>query len=144
MKTYRERSIVITTVGSVVALVGVVILGFALSGSAGVLQLVVGFALFVLGSLIASMYGEVSIGTSEVDIRLVPVPRRTIAIADIKSVEPIDIAPMQFGGWGWRRRAQRTTALILRGGPGARIRLTDGSQFVVSGRLGKALLTELR
>lgn len=143
MKTYRERSAVITTVGSVLALAGVLILGFAMSGSAGIVQLVIGFALFVLGSLIASMYGEVSISSSEVNIRLVPVPRRTIAIADIASVEPVDISPMQFGGWGWRRRARRTTALVLRGGPGARIKLSDGSQFVVSSKLGRTVLSEL-
>lgn len=144
MKVYRERSAVITAVGSVVALAGVVILGFPLAGSSGIVQLVIGAGLLVIGALTAGMYGELSISASEVDIRLVPVPRRTIARADIASVEPLDISPMQFGGWGWRRRSGRTTALILRGGPGARIRLRDGSKFVVSSRLGGILLSELR
>lgn len=89
------------------------------------------------------MYGEVRIGKAEVQIGLVPMPRRTIKRADIKSVEPVDIKPMGYGGWGWRRRPG-TTALILKGGSGARLRLSDGSQFIVSGRGGHALLTELR
>lgn len=144
MKVYREHSTVITVVGAVVALAGVVILGFGLAGASGVWQLILGALLFVIGSLTASMYGEVRIGKSEVEIRLVPMPLRTIKIADIKSVEPIDIAPLRFGGWGWRRTGGRTTALILKGGPGARLSLADGSQFIVSGRPGQALLTELR
>lgn len=144
MKVYREHSIVITVGGTVVALAGVVILGFALAGSASILQLILGAVLMVIGSLTASMYGEVRIDRPEVEIRLVPFPGRTIKAADIKSVEPIDVSPLRFGGWGWRRTRQRTTALIMRGGPGARLRLTDGSQFIVSGRAGRALLTELR
>ena len=144
MKVYREHSTVITVVGTVVALAGVVILGFALAGSASVGQLVLGAILLVVGSLTASVYGEVSIGESQVEIRLVPVPRRTIKFSDIKSVEAIDISTMRFGGWGWRRRGRQTTGLILKGGPGARLSLTDGSQFIVSGRGGQALLTELR
>lgn len=143
MKVYRERSTVITTVGAVVALAGVLLLGFGLAGPASVGQLVVGAGLMVIGSLTAAMYGEVSIGTSQVEIRMVPVPRRTIKITDIKSIEPVDISPMRYGGWGWRRTRGRTTALIFSGGPGARVRLKDGSQFIVSGRPGRALLAEL-
>lgn len=144
MKVYREHSKVITGIGAVVALAGVVILGFGLSASASVWQLLLGAVLMMIGSLTASVYGEVRIGKSEVEIRMVPMPQRTIKIAEIKSVEPIEISPRRFGGWGWRRTGPHSTALILNGGPGARLRLTDGSQFIVSGRAGRALLTELR
>ena len=143
MKVYREHSKVITGVGVVVALAGVVVLGFALAGSASIWQVIVGAALIMVGSLIASMYGEIRIGQHQVELRLVPVPGRTIDIADIRKVEPIDIAPLRFGGWGWRRTGRGTTALILSGGPGARLLLADGSQFVVSGRAGRALLADL-
>lgn len=144
MKVHREYSKVISGSGAVVALAGVVILGFALAGPASIAQLILGAALILVGAFTASMYGEVRIGDTTVEIRLVPMPRRTIDIADIRKIEPIDIRPMSFGGWGWRKRGRRKTALIMSGGPGGRIQLKDGSEFVVSGRPGRALLTEVR
>lgn len=143
MKVYREHSKPITAAGAAMALAGVVILGLALSASSGVGQVILGALLLLVGSLTAAMYGEVRIDSSQVEIRLVPVPRRTIELSDITSVEPVDISPLrQYGGWGWRRRPH-TTGLILSGGPGACLRLADGSRFVVSGRAGQALLAEL-
>ncbi|WP_446666871.1 hypothetical protein [Flexivirga sp. B27] len=144
MQVYRERSAVITVGGAVVALAGVVTLGFALAGESSIGQLILGGILLVMGSLTAGIYGEVRIDARKVDLRMVPAPHRVIDIADIKSVEPIDIAPLKYGGWGWRRTGRRTTALIMRGGPGACLQLTDGSRFLVSGRLGRQLLTALR
>jgi len=143
LHVYREHSKAISGSGTVVALAGVVILGFSLAGPASIGQLILGAALIVVGSLTASMYGEVRIGDTSVQIRLVPVPHRVIAIADIRKVEPVDITPLRYGGWGWRKRGRGRTALIMSGGRGACLHLADGTQFVVSGRAGRALLTEL-
>lgn len=58
-------------------------------------------------------------------------PRGSIALRDIESVEVIDINPMDFGGWGYRLRAG-TTGLIVRGGPGIRLNRTSGRSVVIS------------
>ncbi|WP_067478623.1 DUF1648 domain-containing protein [Dietzia timorensis] len=58
-------------------------------------------------------------------------PRGSIALSDIESVEVIDINPMDFGGWGYRLRAG-TTGLIVRGGPGIRLNRTSGRSVVIS------------
>ncbi|MGA5303786.1 DUF1648 domain-containing protein [Nucisporomicrobium flavum] len=77
---------------------------------------------------------------------LVGVPVKRIALADIDSAEPARIAPMEWGGWGYRVAPGRS-ALVLRSGPGLVLRLRDGRRFAVTldePEVPAALLTALR
>lgn len=58
-------------------------------------------------------------------------PKGSIALKEIESVEVIDINPMEFGGWGYRITGN-TTGLIVRGGPGIRLNRTTGRSVVIS------------
>lgn len=63
-----------------------------------------------------------------------PWPRTDVAIGRIGSARVIDVKPSEWGGWGYRGslRLMRHAALVLRGGPGMRLDLTDGRVFVVT------------
>ncbi|UQU63421.1 DUF1648 domain-containing protein [Couchioplanes caeruleus] len=77
---------------------------------------------------------------------LIGVPLKRIALADIDTAEPARIAPMEWGGWGYRVAPGRS-ALVLRSGPGLVLRLRDGRRFAVTldePEVPAALLTALR
>jgi hypothetical protein len=62
-------------------------------------------------------------------------PRMSLSLADVATIEVIDdIAPLRYGGWGYRGslRLYRRAALVLRRGPGLRVKLRDGRVFVVT------------
>lgn len=61
-------------------------------------------------------------------------PSTKIRLSDVAKVEAIDIAPMRYGGWGYRGslRLFRRAAVNLRRGPGLRFELSDGRVFVVT------------
>lgn len=57
--------------------------------------------------------------------------RVRIPLADIRQAAPAQLSPMEWGGWGYRVRPGRR-ALILRGGPGLVLDLTNESRFAVT------------
>jgi len=62
----------------------------------------------------------------------VPIYRRTIALADVKSCEVVAYRPLRdYGGWGVRRRADGDRALTARGDRGVRLTLSDGSRLLI-------------
>jgi hypothetical protein len=46
----------------------------------------------------------------------------------------IEVRPVQWGGWGYRGsvRVFKKAAVVLRKGPGLRLRLRNGAQFAVT------------
>lgn len=60
-------------------------------------------------------------------------PRRRIPLAKVTGadVEP-RICPRHWGGWGYRWRPEKGTAVVVRRGEGVVLRTTDGSDFTVT------------
>ena len=93
--------------------------------------------------------------TVTVDVRglqirygVLPRPVTSVPLDDIRRAERIDLAPLQWGGWGYRgsRKAFGRAAVVLRGGDAIKLQLTDGGEFAVTvddAATGAALLTDL-
>ena len=79
---------------------------------------------------------------------LLPRPVTSVPLDDIRRAERIDLAPFQWGGWGYRgsRKAFGRAAVVLRAGDAIKLQLTDGSEFAVTvndAATGAALLAGL-
>ena len=79
---------------------------------------------------------------------LLPRPVTSVPLGDIRRVERIDLAPLEWGGWGYRgsRKAFGRAAVVLRSGDAIKLQLTDGSEFAVTvddAATGAALLSDL-
>ena len=93
---------------------------------------------------------RVSVDVQGLRIRygLLPRPVTSVPLDDIRRAERIDLAPFQWGGWGYRgsRKAFSRAAVVLRGGDAIRLQLTDGSEFAVTvddASTGAAVLADL-
>jgi hypothetical protein len=79
---------------------------------------------------------RVSVGTNGVRVRpgILPLALVRLPLDRIQSAQAIDVRPMQWGGWGYRGSLRFATraAWVVRGGPGLRVDLRDGSTFVVT------------
>ena len=79
---------------------------------------------------------------------VLPRPVTSVPLDDIRRAERIDLAPLQWGGWGYRgsRKAFGRAAVVLRGGDAIKLQLTDGGEFAVTvddAATGAALLADL-
>ena len=79
---------------------------------------------------------------------VLPRPVTSVPLGDIRRVERIDLAPLEWGGWGYRgsRKAFGRAAVVLRSGDAIKLQLTDGSEFAVTvddAATGAALLADL-
>ena len=93
--------------------------------------------------------------TVTVDVRglqirygVLPRPVTSVPLDDIRRAERIDLAPLQWGGWGYRgsRKSFGRAAVVLRGGDAIKLQLTDGGEFAVTvddAATGAALLADL-
>lgn len=75
-------------------------------------------------------------------------PRSRIALSEIRRAGALELAPLQWGGWGYRgsRRLFRKAAVVLRAGPALRLDLVDDTQLVVTmddAESGAGLLNDL-
>ncbi|MEW2582047.1 hypothetical protein [Streptomyces virginiae] len=60
-------------------------------------------------------------------------PRRRIELADVASVQFLSrVTPQHWGGWGYRWRPEKGTAVIVRRGEGFELTLDDGKLFTVT------------
>lgn len=60
-------------------------------------------------------------------------PRKLIPLADIRSVQVIDVNPTRdFGGWGWRWGGHGRSGVILRAGEAIEVSRATGKRFVVT------------
>lgn len=106
--------------------------------------------LVVLVVLMAATIAATSAFRVRVDARglavtsLVGFPRVRIPAAQIEHVEVVDVSPMgEFGGWGLRWAPGGGFGVVMRTGPGIRVRRTNGSVFTVTvddAETGAALL----
>jgi hypothetical protein len=79
---------------------------------------------------------------------VLPWPVTSVPLDDIRRAERIDLAPLEWGGWGYRgsRKAFRRAAVVLRSGDAIKLQLTDGREFAVTvddAATGAALLADL-
>ncbi len=113
-----------------VALLALLLLGFVRAWAAVVPLLVVAFAL--------TAFCPVQVTADRRGLRIrygwLPWPTTTIALAEIRRADAIDLRPTEWGGWGYRgsRRAMGRAAIVLRRGAAIRLDLADGSTFAVT------------
>ncbi|MFB7462010.1 hypothetical protein ACFCZ1_00660 [Streptomyces sp. NPDC056224] len=91
--------------------------------------------LLILYGTLAFVHVAVTVDSEAVEVRCghVGLPRRKIRLAEVTSAEFIPrITPQQWGGWGYRWRPEKGTAVIVRRGEGLELRLGDGKRFTVT------------
>lgn len=91
--------------------------------------------LLMLFGTVAFVHVSVTIDSEAVEVRCghIGLPRRKIQLAEVESAEFVPrISPQHWGGWGYRWRPERGTAVIVRRGEGLELRLGDGKLFTVT------------
>lgn len=108
------------------------------SGGAALLMSVVGcFAagLLMLFGTLAFVRVAVRIDAECLEVRCghIGLPRRRIPLANVvrADFEP-RVTPHQWGGWGYRWRPEKGTAVIVRRGEGLVLRMSDGRSFTIT------------
>ena len=110
-------------------------------GTAGLVPLVMSVVgclavgLLVLYGTVAFTHVHVSIDGEAVHVRCghIGVPRRRIPMKDVSGAQlaPL-VSPRAWGGWGYRWRPEKGTAVVVRRGPGVVIDLGTGHRFTVT------------
>ncbi|WFB11463.1 hypothetical protein LRS74_04495 [Streptomyces sp. LX-29] len=108
------------------------------SGLAPLLMSVIGCVaagLLVLFGTLAFVQVAVRVDKDCLEVRCghIGVPRRRILLQDVVGAEFVPwVTPRQWGGWGYRWRPERGTAVIVRRGEGIALHLSDGRVFTVT------------
>ncbi|MFC8508769.1 hypothetical protein ACFU3J_19165 [Streptomyces sp. NPDC057411] len=108
------------------------------SGIAPLLMAVVGCVaagVLVLFGTLAFVHVAVRVDDRGMEVRCghMGVPRRRIPLSHVVGAdfEP-SVTPRQWGGWGYRWRPEKGTAVVVRRGEGLVLRLGDGRTFTVT------------
>ncbi|MBT2544966.1 hypothetical protein J7E99_30750 [Streptomyces sp. ISL-44] len=91
--------------------------------------------LLILYGTLAFVHVAVTVDSEALEVRCghIGVPRRKIRLAEVRAAEFIPrISPQHWGGWGYRWRPERGTAVIVRRGEGLELTLDDGKLFTVT------------
>ncbi|MEU9251855.1 hypothetical protein AB0D66_08425 [Streptomyces sp. NPDC048270] len=91
--------------------------------------------LLILYGTLAFVHVAVTVDSEALVVRCghIGLPRRTIRLAEVASAEFVPrITPTHWGGWGYRWRPEKGTAVIVRRGEGVELRLDDGKLFTVT------------
>lgn len=108
------------------------------SGVAALLMAVIGCVaagLLVLFGTLAFVHVAVRVDDRAMEVRCghIGVPRRRIPLAQVVGADFAPrLTPCQWGGWGYRWRPEKGTAVIVRRGEGLVLRLGDGRTFTVT------------
>ncbi|MFC9590300.1 hypothetical protein [Streptomyces sp. NPDC056944] len=108
------------------------------SGTAALLMAVIGCVaagLLVLFGTLAFVHVAVRVDDRAMEVRCghMGVPRRRIPLAQVVGADfAPSVTPRQWGGWGYRWRPEKGTAVIVRRGEGLVLRLGDGLTFTVT------------
>jgi hypothetical protein len=95
----------------------------------------VAVGLLVLFGTVAFTHVRVCVDQEAVDVRCghIGVPRRRIPLDQVNGAQydPL-VSPRSWGGWGYRWRPEKGTAVVVRRGPGVVIDLGGGHRFTVT------------
>ncbi|MFF7236833.1 hypothetical protein [Streptomyces collinus] len=108
------------------------------SGSAALAMSVVGCiaaGLLVLFGTLAFVHVDLKLDRECVEVRCghIGVPRRRIPLTEVVGADftPV-VTPRQWGGWGYRWRPEKGTAVVVRRGEGVVLSLWDGHTFTIT------------
>ncbi|MGV9842538.1 hypothetical protein ACWDUB_10580 [Streptomyces fungicidicus] len=120
------------------------------SGIAPLVMAVVGCiaaGLLVLFGTLAFVHVALRVDEDHLEVRCghIGVPRRRIPLSQVVGAEfaPL-VTPRNWGGWGYRWRPERGTAVVVRRGEGIILRLGDGHTFTVTVDDAEAAVTVIR
>ncbi|MER6914454.1 hypothetical protein ABT354_22515 [Streptomyces sp. NPDC000594] len=108
------------------------------SGVAALLMSVIGcvaVGLLMLYGTLAFVHVAVRVDSDAVEVRCghLGLPRRRIPLSQVVSAEfDPRVTPRQWGGWGYRWRPEKGTAVVVRRGEGVIVTLGDGRTFTVT------------
>ncbi|MEU1071420.1 MULTISPECIES: hypothetical protein [unclassified Streptomyces] len=108
------------------------------SGIAPLLMSVIGCVaagLLVIYGTLAFVHVAVKVDDDCLEVRCghIGLPRRRISLAEVVDADFAPrVTPRQWGGWGYRWRPEKGTAVVVRRGEGLVLRLGDGRVFTVT------------
>ncbi|MEU5434234.1 hypothetical protein AB0G73_12760 [Streptomyces sp. NPDC020719] len=108
------------------------------SGIAPLLMSVIGCVaagLLVIYGTLAFVHVAVKVDDDSLEVRCghIGLPRRRIPLGDVVGADFVPrVTPRQWGGWGYRWRPEKGTAVVVRRGEGVMLRLGDGRVFTVT------------
>lgn len=90
--------------------------------------------LLMLAGTVAFVHVAVCIDRDGLEIRCghIGLPRRRIPWDQVDGVALAKVTPRHWGGWGYRWRPERGTAVVVRQGPGVVLELGGGHRFTVT------------
>ncbi len=91
--------------------------------------------LLVLFGTLAFVHVDLKLDGEGLEVRCghIGLPRRRIPLAHVAGAdfEPL-VTPRHWGGWGYRWRPEKGTAVVVRKGEGVVLRLWDGHTFTIT------------
>ncbi|MFC9909940.1 hypothetical protein [Streptomyces sp. NPDC059862] len=91
--------------------------------------------LLVLFGTLAFVHVALKVDEESLEVRCghIGVPRRRIPLSQVVGAEfAPHVTPRQWGGWGYRWRPEKGTAVVVRCGEGVVLRLWDGHTFTIT------------
>ncbi|MEV8592378.1 hypothetical protein [Streptomyces sp. NPDC052012] len=91
--------------------------------------------LLVLFGTLAFVHVALRVDEDHLEVRCghMGVPRRRIPLSQVAGAEFVPhVTPRHWGGWGYRWRPEKGTAVVVRRGEGLVLRLWDGHTFTVT------------
>ncbi|MFC4607627.1 hypothetical protein ACFO9E_07350 [Streptomyces maoxianensis] len=91
--------------------------------------------LMILYGTLAFVHVAVKVDSDAVEVRCghIGLPRRRIPLSHVVHAEFVSkVTPCQWGGWGYRWRPEKGTAVVVRRGEGLVVTLGDGRIFTVT------------
>ncbi|MCH0562343.1 MULTISPECIES: hypothetical protein [unclassified Streptomyces] len=91
--------------------------------------------LLVLFGTLAFVHVDLRLDRESVEVRCghIGLPRRRIPLTHVAGADfAPNVTPRQWGGWGYRWRPEKGTAVVVRRGEGVVLRLWDGHTFTIT------------
>lgn len=107
----------------------------------------IGAGLLVLFGTLAFVHVALRVDDDHLEVRCghIGLPRRRIPLSHVAGAEVAPyVTPRHWGGWGYRWRPEKGTAVVVRCGEGVVVRLFDGHTFTVTVDDAEAAVTAIR